>query len=71
MSCKGSTKSGEKCKVKVKDEKEFCWRHDKGYVPKKRTTTVKKKELEARIFELTEEIKHLNSMIEGMRMMKV
>jgi hypothetical protein len=71
MGCKGLTRMGESCRVKIKDGKEYCWRHDKNYVPKKRTTLSRRKELEVKIFELNEEIKHLNSMIEGMRMMKV
>jgi len=71
MSCQGFTKSGEKCKIKVKGEKEFCWRHDKDHIPDKKRTSTKKKELEAKIRELTEEVKHLTSMIEGMKLMRL
>ena len=32
MSCQGKIKKGEQCKVKAKDGKEVCWRHDPEYI---------------------------------------
>ena len=69
MSCQGKTKKGEQCKVRAKDGKEVCWRHDPEHTVKKKGSRKTKKQLNSQIKDLEEKIKYLDALIIGMKMM--